>query len=144
VNGRFTIRNSHMHVQSEDEISPSQQLHVADNFLITLPLSDQLVAPVGKRVRPHRGNLQFATSGQTREATTQGCDVRSSVINIATNFRPQLDDRLMHFRFDLFFERDFATFQNFMNVRAEMSRFWIDDGKLFLDPESKDVIVRAH
>src|SRR5437016_13201798 len=46
VDGSFAIRNSHMHMQTEDEISPGQQLHVADNFLITLALSDELVAPM--------------------------------------------------------------------------------------------------
>ena len=46
MDGSFAIRNSHMHMQPEDEISPGQQLHVADNFLITLALSDELVAPM--------------------------------------------------------------------------------------------------
>lgn len=57
VNGHFTICNSDMDVQSEDEIGACELLHVLDYLLIALALSNELIAPVRKRMCADRSNL---------------------------------------------------------------------------------------
>src|SRR5207249_803878 len=57
VNGALPIRNADMHVQSEDEIGARELLHVLDDLLISLALSNELIAPVRKRMRTCRSNL---------------------------------------------------------------------------------------
>ena len=46
-----------MDVQSEDEIGACELLHVLDDLLIALALSNELIAPVRKRMCAHRSNL---------------------------------------------------------------------------------------
>jgi len=50
----------------------------------------------------------------------------------------------MHFRLDLLLERNFAAFENFVNVRAQFPRRRIDNGKFFLDTEGENMIFGAH
>src|SRR5437764_13128401 len=57
VNGALPIRNADMHVQSEDEIGARELLHILDDLLISLALSNELIAPVRKRMRTCRSNL---------------------------------------------------------------------------------------
>src|SRR6266542_613246 len=57
VNGALPIRNADMHMQSEDEIGARELLHVLDDLLISLALSNELIAPVRKRMRARRSNL---------------------------------------------------------------------------------------
>jgi hypothetical protein len=46
----------------------------------------------------------------------------------------------MHFRFDLFLERDLSVLENLVYVRAQLARGGIDDREFFLDPQSVNVI----
>src|SRR5947207_10868665 len=57
VNRALAIRNADMHVQSEDEIGACELLHVLDDLLIAFALSNELVAPVRKRMRADGSNL---------------------------------------------------------------------------------------
>ena len=66
--------------------------------------------------------------------------VRASSIDVA-NLSPKLDNRLVHLRFDLLLERDFAALENFLNVRAQFARLRIDDGKLFFNSEGIDMLL---
>ena len=50
----------------------------------------------------------------------------------------------MHFRLDLLLKRNFAVFENFVNVRAQFPGLGIDDGKFLLDTQGEDVIFGAH
>ena len=56
-NGDIAMWNAYMDVQSENEIRARQLLHVFDDFAITLALSNELIAPVGKWMRTDGGNL---------------------------------------------------------------------------------------
>ena len=133
-----------MNMQSEDEIRPGQQLHVAHNFLVALSLGNELIAPMRKWMRADRRDLEFAAPGQRGETTSQLRHMRPGIIDVAANFRAQLNHRLMHLRLDLLLERKFAVLQNFMNVRAQLARLGIDDGEFFLDAEGEDMICGAH
>src|SRR5262245_34300106 len=64
--------------------------------------------------------------------------------NGIANLRAQFHDRLMHFGLDLLLEEDFSSFENFVNMRAQLARFRIDDGELLFDAESERVVFRAH
>src|SRR2546423_2225472 len=55
MNGGFTVWNSDVDVQSENQVRARERLHIANNFLIALALGDELVAPMRKRMRPDRG-----------------------------------------------------------------------------------------
>ena len=97
-----------------------------------------------KRVRADRRDLEFAPRGERGQTTPQLRHMRPGIIDVTADFRAQLDDRLMHLGLDLFLERNFAVLQNFVNVRAQLARLGIDDGKFFLDAEGEDMIFDAH
>ena len=56
-----------------------------------------------------------------------------------TNLRAELDDRLVHLRFDVFLQGNLAVIENLLNVGPQLPRFWIDDLEFLLDPESEYV-----
>ena len=56
-----------------------------------------------------------------------------------TNFRAELDDRLVHLRFDVLFQSDFAVVENLLNVGTQLARLRIDDLEFLLDPEGENV-----
>ena len=61
-----------------------------------------------------------------------------------TNLRAELDDRLVHLRFDVFFQCDFAVVENLLNVGAQLARLGIDDLEFLLDPEGENVFWVTH
>src|SRR5678816_2167490 len=70
--------------------------------------------------------------------------MRPGIIDVAANFRAQLDHRLMHLGLDLLLEGNFAVLKNLVNVRAQLASFGIDDGKFFLDAKGEDMLFDAH
>src|SRR5438067_795590 len=57
VDGDLAIWNTNMNVQSENKVRARQLLHVLDDFVIALALSNELIAPVRKWMRADRGDL---------------------------------------------------------------------------------------
>src|SRR5438876_5154848 len=68
----------------------------------------------------------------------------AGIANRLADFRAELDNRLMHLRLDLLFEHNFSAFENFLNVRTQLARLWIDNRELLLDAEREGVIFDAH
>ena len=66
------------------------------------------------------------------------------ICNRRTDFRAKLDHRLVHLGLDLFLQQNFAAFENFLNVRSQLARLRIDDGKFLFDAQGVDVIFRSH
>ena len=66
----FAIGNSDVHVQSEDEIGARQLLHVFDYFLVAFALGNELIAPMRKRMRARRRNLQSAPACELGQLAT--------------------------------------------------------------------------
>src|SRR6476660_2178494 len=130
-------------MQSENQICARQRLHVLDDFLVTLAFSDELIAPVRERMRPHRRDLQAAARSQLRQFRAQRSDVIARTTNGLANFGAQLNDRLAHLRFDLLFERDFSAFENFVNMRTQLARLGVDDGELLFDSQSERMVLHA-
>src|SRR5438132_1796125 len=95
-------------------------------------------------MRANRRNLEFAARGQRGQTTAQLRHMHPGIVDVAANFRAQLDHRLMHLRLDLLFEGNFAVFENFVNVRAQLPRLGIDNGKFLLDAQGEDVIFETH
>src|SRR5882757_4937753 len=89
-------------------------------------------------------DLEFAAPGQRGQTTTQFGYVVPGIVDIAANFRAQLDHRLMHFWLDLLLERNLAVFENFVNVRAQFPRRGINNRKFLLDAEGENMIFDAH
>jgi len=46
----------------------------------------------------------------------------------------------MHLWLDPLFQNDFAASDDFLDVRTQFARLWIDDLKFFFDPQGKNVI----
>src|SRR4029453_6761186 len=63
--------------------------------------------------------------------------------NGIANFGAQLNDRLVHLRFDLLFERDFSAFENFVNMRTQLARLGVDDRELLFNSQSERVVLHA-
>jgi hypothetical protein len=64
--------------------------------------------------------------------------------NRLANFSAELNDRLVHLRLDLLFERNFPALENFLDVRPELACLRVDDGEFLFDTESEDVFLGAH
>ncbi len=67
-------------------------------------------------------------------------DVFARVPDVTTNVGAEFHHRLVHFGFDALIERDLAVVQNLLDVRAQLARLWINDGKLLLDAEGEHVV----
>jgi len=51
MDGDIAIWNADVDVQSENEIRTREQLHILHYFLISLAFGNELIVPMGKRVR---------------------------------------------------------------------------------------------
>ena len=84
VDGRLAIRNSHVHVQSEDQVRPRDLLHVFHDLLVALAFRDELIAPVRERMRAGGGDLHPAPAPRAR----------ASWVRNSHDMRARIDDRL--------------------------------------------------
>src|SRR5512133_4196827 len=64
--------------------------------------------------------------------------------NGLANFSAELNDRLVHLRLDLLFERNFPALEDLLDVRPKLACLRINDRKFLLDAESKRVLLCAH
>ena len=64
--------------------------------------------------------------------------------NRLANFSAELNDRLVHLRLDLLFERNFPALEDLLDVRPKLACLRINDRKFLLDAESKRVLLCAH
>jgi hypothetical protein len=64
--------------------------------------------------------------------------------NRLANFSAELNDRLVHLRLDLLFERNFPALENFLDVRPELACLRVDDGEFLFDTESERVVFLRH
>src|SRR5450755_2420269 len=95
-------------------------------------------------MRAGRSDLESITRRQRGEFAAKLDHLLARATRVAANFGPQFDDRLMHLRLDVLFQDHLAVRENFLNVRAQLTRLRIDDLKFFLDSKSEDVVARAH
>ena len=58
VNAVCAMRNAHVHVQPENQVSARDQLHVLHDLLIAIVRRDVLIHPMRKRVCAGRGDFQ--------------------------------------------------------------------------------------
>src|SRR5689334_2839712 len=86
-------------------------------------------------------NFQPAAPGHSRELATEADDLFAGIMHVLANIGAELDHRLVHFGFDLFFECDFAFTEDLLNMRAEFARFRINDLELFLNSKCEGVIL---
>src|SRR5438874_106764 len=144
MNRRFAVRNSNMDVQSENQVCARKRLHVSHDFLIAFAFSDELIAPVRKRMGPDRCDLQSAAAGEIRQLAPQLNHMRPRVVDRIANLGAEFDDRLVHLGLDLLLEQDLATLEDFLNVRLQLARLRIDNRKLLFDAESVGVLLLGH
>src|SRR5437870_9370296 len=70
--------------------------------------------------------------------------MRARVLDGITNLSAELDDGLVHLRFDLLFQHDLAALEDFLNVRAQLAGLRVDNREFLFDTESKRVLFCAH
>src|SRR2546421_5570761 len=143
MDSRIAARNSHVRVETENEVRTRELLHVADDFFVALAFGDELVAPMRKGMRAGRSDPQPGFARQRSELASKLDYVLARMGDRRTNLRAQLDDRLMHLGFDLFFQQNFAALENLLNVRPQLARLRIDDGEFFFDAEGERVIIHC-
>src|SRR5437868_11727800 len=89
-------------------------------------------------------DFQSALAREIRELAAKIDNVIARVSDVVANLGPKLDHRLMHLRFDLLFEQNFALLEDLLNVRPQFARLRIDNRELFLNSESVSMRLRAH
>ena len=67
-------------------------------------------------MRADRRDLELAAPGQRGQTTAQLGYVIPGIVDVAANFRAQLNHRLVHLGLDLLLKCNFAVFENFVNV----------------------------
>lgn len=95
-------------------------------------------------MRARRRDLQSVVRRNHRQIAAKLNDPLAHASCVTTDFGGQLNYRLVHLGLDAFFQKHFAVCQNLLDVRAQLTRFRIDDLKFLLDSERKNVGVRAH
>src|SRR6516164_714256 len=95
-------------------------------------------------MRSPRRDFYPAARRQLRQFRAQRNDVSARTPDGIANFGAQLNDRLVHLRFDLLFERDFSAFENFVNVRTQFACLRVDNRELLFDSQSERVVLNAH
>src|SRR6476646_9449333 len=93
---------------------------------------------------PGGGEFQTRPSGGAGEVGAQADDLFARLVDVAADVGPDFDNRLVHLGLDLLLQRHFAFAENLLDMGTQLARIWVDDLKFFLDPESEDVIRRAH
>src|SRR6185503_134962 len=86
-------------------------------------------------MRAGSDNLQPLLAHQTRNDTTQVCNIGSSFFYIFADPGAHFDHRLDHFRFDLLTEQHLAFFQDFRDMRTQFACMRINNLKLFFNTE---------
>src|SRR5438105_3082837 len=99
---------------------------------------------MGKWMGPDRRDLEPIARSKAGEIAAQTGNMVPGIGDIAAYLGAELDDRLMHLGLDPLFQHHLAVLENFLNVRAQLPGLRINNGKLFLDPKSEDVIFRGH
>ena len=129
-----------MHMQPEDQLDARDLLHVLHDRGVTLIGRNQLIHPMGERMRAGRGDAQFVARRQFCQLGSKLDDLRARASRITAHFGAQFDDRLMHLGLDLLLQDHLAARQNFLDVRSQFPRYRIDNLKLFLNADGKYVI----
>src|ERR1700740_1116522 len=70
--------------------------------------------------------------------------MRARVFDGIANLSAELDDGLVHLRFDLLFEHNLAALEDLLNVRAQLARLRINDREFLFDTESEYVVFYSH
>ena len=129
-----------MDMESKDQVCPRNLLHVFDDGGVALVGRNQLFHPVRKRMSAGRCDLQAVACRQRGQLTAQFDYLLARTRCIVTNFRAQLDHRLVHLRLDPLFQNVFAAGNDFLNVRSQLTCLRINDLEFLLDTKSEDVI----
>ena len=144
VDSLFAIGNSHMYVQTEDEIGTSDLLHVFDNCRVALVDGDELVHPVRKWVRASGSDLETVARRQFCQLTAKIDNLLPGNARVAANLCAEFHHRLVHLGFDALLQNHFAAIQNLLDVRPQFARLRIDDLEFLLDAEREEMVTSIH
>ena len=98
-----------------------------------------MVDPVGKGVSAGGCDIQADAFGGANEFAAGAVHVDAEFVNVLADFGADLDDRLMHFAFDLFAKIRGGGGDELADVRTELTCGWIYDLKFFLDADREAV-----
>jgi len=90
-------------------------------------------------MRPRGGNGEADALGPAREFPSSAEDFIAKLGNVLANPRPDLDDRLMQFSFDLLTEGRCTRGEKLGDVRSKFPGLRVDDLEFFLDAHRKSV-----
>src|SRR6266702_1446658 len=144
VDSLLAIGNSHMYVQTKDQIGSGDLLHVFDNCRVALVHRDELVHPMRKRMRTGGSNLETVARRQFCQLPPKIDNLLPGNARVAANLCAELHHRLVHLGLDALLQNHFAAIQNLLDVRSQFACFRIDDLEFLLDAESEDMITSLH
>jgi hypothetical protein len=97
-----------------------------------------------KGVRAGGGDAQPRLVGERGKLAAKLNHVLAGVGDRLANLRAQLDHRLVHLGLDLLLQKNFAAFENFLDVGTEFAGLRIDDRELLLNAEREGVVRGGH
>ena len=133
-------------METKDEVSARDILHVINDLLVALAPGDPLVLPVREWVGAHRRDGRAAVLSVPNDHSSQATDVSSNICDVPAHRSGHLDHALVQLGLEHEVLADGTTplchaYQR-MNVGLEPASLWIDDRVLFLNTES--VLVLTH
>jgi hypothetical protein len=90
-------------------------------------------------MRAGGSDQQTAVGGEVGKLAPKLQDLRARALDIGANLRAELNDRLVHLRFDVFLQRYLPVLENLLNVGSQLARLRIDDLEFLLDPKGENV-----
>src|SRR5271166_5611155 len=90
-------------------------------------------------MRARRGHLQSAAFRCTHQLTPRSAHVCVQLVHVRADFRPDLDDGLMHLALHLLAQARRGSFHQFADVRTQFARSRIDDLEFFFDTNREPV-----
>ena len=138
VDRGLAVLNSDMHMQPENQVSSSHQLHVFDNIFVTLAGRNLLRPPIGKWMRGRGRQTQAIFFGQRDHVSPQLFNFLLRLLDAAADRSPNLDHRLVHLGLHALLQQELALLNNFgMNMRSKIAGDRINCLILLFDPDSE-------
>ena len=104
VDHRSAVGHRDVDVHAENQQGTRELLQLLDDVLVALAGRDDLVNPVGKRVRAGSCDIQADAFGGANEFAAGAVHIDAEFVNVLADFGADLYDRLVHFAFHLFAE----------------------------------------
>src|SRR5688572_32913467 len=111
-----------MHMQAEDKIRSSEQLHLFDELIISLVRKYLLVAPISERMCTCGSYFEALCCGKLVQELTERPYLFFGILDRLTDARPHFSDGLVYFGLDTLSKDGLVALKYLQDVRLQIPR----------------------